>query len=337
MNCQEFESNVEGLARGALYDSRARAEATAHEETCQRCAARLADERALTSALRALASSMKEAETHARVEAALLAEFRARSASVADIEVSASVAAVKDERGAVKDGGGAVAARNVLTLPGNVVALPEHAGVGSWSWARSLAVASLAAAAAVALFMLIPPFLSAPSKKSNAVAGTQDGRKHQDSTTHDASTNATSASDDKQLASSTDNASAHDDTGAQPSPSGRDESLASRVTPARRPTTPVRASNVSFDAGNKGVVSQPGREVAAEAAGDREIATDFIPLVQGGRFGQADGGHLVRVELPRSAMVSFGLPVNFERAGGRVKAEVLLGDDGIARAIRFVR
>ena len=52
---------------------------------------------------------------------------------------------------------------------------------------------------------------------------------------------------------------------------------------------------------------------------------------------QSDGGHLVRVELPRSALVSFGLPVNFERAGGRVKADVLLGDDGIAHAIRFVR
>ena len=30
------------------------------------------------------------------------------------------------------------------------------------------------------------------------------------------------------------------------------------------------------------------------------------------------------------------LPVNYERAGERVKADVLLGDDGIARAIRFV-
>ena len=330
MNCQEFESNIVGLARGALTDSRARAEASAHGETCARCAARLADERALKSALRALASSMKEAETPARVEAALLAEFRARSVSVADVEVSASVAVVKDERGAVKDESGAVAAPNVLTLP-------ERAGVRSWSWAKTLTVASLAAAAALALYMLIPPFLSAPSKKANAVAGTQDGGKHQDSTTHDAGTNATSTSDDKQLASSTDNTGAHDDTRMQPSPPVRDEGTAPRVSVSRRPTTPVRASNVSFGAGNKGVVSQPGREVAAEAAGDREIATDFIPLVQGGRFGQADGGHLVRVELPRSAMVSFGLPVNFERAGGRVKADVLLGDDGIARAIRFVR
>ena len=321
MNCQEFESNLEGLARGALTDSRARAEATAHEEACQRCAARLADERALTSSLRALASSMKEAQTPARVEAALVAEFRARAASVA---------VVMDESGAVKDGSGAVAAPNVVTLP-------ERAGVRSWSWAKTLAVASLAAAAALALYMLIPPFLSAPSKKADAVAGTQPERKQQDNTTHDARTNTTSTSDDKQLASSTDDTSAHDDTGPQPSPSVRDEGPAPRVTPARRSTTPVRAATASFGTNGGGVVSPPGREVAAEAAGDREIATDFIPLVQGGRFGQSDGGHLVRVELPRSALVSFGLPVNFERAGGRVKADVLLGDDGIARAIRFVR
>src|SRR2546423_9333214 len=103
MNCQEFESNVEGLARGALYDSRAHAEATAHEESCPRCAARLADERALTSALRSLASSMSETEAPARVETALLADFRARAGRVADIEVPASVAVVKDERGAIKD------------------------------------------------------------------------------------------------------------------------------------------------------------------------------------------------------------------------------------------
>jgi hypothetical protein len=45
----------------------------------------------------------------------------------------------------------------------------------------------------------------------------------------------------------------------------------------------------------------------------------------------------VRVELPRSALSSFGIPVNADHAGGRVKADVLLGEDGTARAIRFVR
>jgi len=45
----------------------------------------------------------------------------------------------------------------------------------------------------------------------------------------------------------------------------------------------------------------------------------------------------VRVELPRSALASFGMPVGAEPAGGRVKADVLLGEDGVARAIRFIR
>ena len=45
----------------------------------------------------------------------------------------------------------------------------------------------------------------------------------------------------------------------------------------------------------------------------------------------------MRVELPRSALMSFGLPMNMERAGERIKADVVVGEDGLARAIRFVR
>ncbi|HEY5075624.1 MAG TPA: hypothetical protein VII34_13090 [Pyrinomonadaceae bacterium] len=68
-----------------------------------------------------------------------------------------------------------------------------------------------------------------------------------------------------------------------------------------------------------------------------EIATDFMPVTYGGVANLADGGRMVRVELPRSAMASFGLPVNMDRANERVKADVLLGVDGLAHAIRFVR
>jgi hypothetical protein len=70
---------------------------------------------------------------------------------------------------------------------------------------------------------------------------------------------------------------------------------------------------------------------------NEEITTDFLPLSYGSNLSQLDDGQIVRVELPRSALQSFGLPVNAERAGERVKADVLLGHDGIARAIRFVR
>ena len=68
-----------------------------------------------------------------------------------------------------------------------------------------------------------------------------------------------------------------------------------------------------------------------------EVATDFIPVTYGGAANLADGGRMVRVELPRSAMASFGLPVDMDRANEKVKADVLMGVDGLAHAIRFVR
>ena len=77
------------------------------------------------------------------------------------------------------------------------------------------------------------------------------------------------------------------------------------------------------------------REVVANHAS--EIATDFIPLGYMNTASLQDGGHIVRVELPRSAMVSFGLPVNMDRLNEKVKADVWLGVDGLAHAIRFVQ
>jgi len=81
--------------------------------------------------------------------------------------------------------------------------------------------------------------------------------------------------------------------------------------------------------------SKNGSEVVANHA--REIATDFIPLGYMNSATLQDGGHIVRVELPRSALVSFGLPVNMDRLNEKVKADVWLGVDGVAHAIRFVQ
>ena len=74
---------------------------------------------------------------------------------------------------------------------------------------------------------------------------------------------------------------------------------------------------------------------ASQVNQPKEIATDFILLTYDSEVGS--DAQMVRIELPRSAMASFGLPVNIERADQRVKADVLLGADGLARAIRFVQ
>lgn len=68
-----------------------------------------------------------------------------------------------------------------------------------------------------------------------------------------------------------------------------------------------------------------------------EIATDFIPLTYLADVHAPESGHIVRVRVPRSALVSLGLPMNVEWAGELVKADVVIGDDGLARAIRFVQ
>lgn len=82
--------------------------------------------------------------------------------------------------------------------------------------------------------------------------------------------------------------------------------------------------------------TKPGTDLPDDSSTEAEIVTDFFPLMNRG-FGQLDSGQVVRVELPRSALMSFGLPMNMDRADERIKADVVVGNDGLARAIRFVR
>jgi hypothetical protein len=73
------------------------------------------------------------------------------------------------------------------------------------------------------------------------------------------------------------------------------------------------------------------------AAATTEVATDFFPIGYNPTPNLQEGGQLLRVELSRAAVARFGLPVNMDRIGQRVKADVLVGADGVAQAIRFVQ
>ena len=86
-----------------------------------------------------------------------------------------------------------------------------------------------------------------------------------------------------------------------------------------------------------GVTSQRPAQPQLTPSATNEIATEFIPLTNREALAQMDGGQVMRVELPRSALMSFGLPMDMERATERIKADVVVGNDGLARAIRFVR
>ena len=78
--------------------------------------------------------------------------------------------------------------------------------------------------------------------------------------------------------------------------------------------------------------ARPVRAAAAEQP--REVVTQFFPLLDVAP--PFEGGELLRVTVPASTMRKVGLPVNQDRLGDRVYADVLVGQEGLARAIRFV-
>lgn len=73
-----------------------------------------------------------------------------------------------------------------------------------------------------------------------------------------------------------------------------------------------------------------GAETAADADSD-----SFLALVEGEPLAELDAVQVVWVRLPGSALARLGGPVD-AAADGSVDAQVIVGQDGIARAIRFV-
>lgn len=77
------------------------------------------------------------------------------------------------------------------------------------------------------------------------------------------------------------------------------------------------------------------RRLALPPAGPpEEIATEFFPLMDAPP--PFERGQLVRVVVPAATMRTVGLPIAPERWNDRVQADVLVGEEGMARAIRFV-
>ncbi|HEX8773001.1 MAG TPA: hypothetical protein VF735_05300 [Pyrinomonadaceae bacterium] len=186
------------------------------------------------------------------------------------------------------------------------IASPLHrAGLGQWRWAASLAAGLALLFVALAAIRLQQP----PPAQPPSVATARDSKP-------------------LKLASW---------------PSLEDEKEPAVLTPARgqqpafqRVSNRTRNSLSVINRGGGTIEKMPLAGTAANTAAD-DIATDFIPLTYGADLSSLDSGHVVRVELPRTAMARFGLPVNAERAAEPVKADVLLGDDGLAQAIRFIR
>jgi hypothetical protein len=105
----------------------------------------------------------------------------------------------------------------------------------------------------------------------------------------------------------------------------------------------VTAPAIAFAGGSRAVRPEirrvapvPTKSAAADGRSTaEETVTDFFPLLD--HAPPFERGEILRVNLPASVMQTVGLPVREERLGDRVQADVLVGEEGLPRAIRFVR
>jgi hypothetical protein len=279
MNCNEFETLVNDLARKRMMDAALRQTCDSHAKDCPRCHARLAEEKQLTVGLRALAILDENKQASAAVEANLLGAFR-KQGSAPQAAVSANLTS---------------AIPVVRRSPGR-----------PWWLAAAAAVILLLSAIAIVRLQNPESPAPAPPQRAERTPETPEPAPH---------------TPDKVLP----------DT--QPSPViGNNHKPKQAPKPPRSRNASQRLSPLIATNSANGDPS-----TTAEPVTQSEITTPFISLTQGYSLAMPEGGQVVRVELPRATLASFGLPVNAQRINEPVKADVVVGNDGIARAIRFVR
>lgn len=78
--------------------------------------------------------------------------------------------------------------------------------------------------------------------------------------------------------------------------------------------------------------SESQTQTSASVAQTRE----YLPLTYLAKGTTIESGTVIRVELSRAALASLGVTSGVDGTGESVTAEVILGDDGVARAIRLI-
>jgi hypothetical protein len=227
-----------------------RAQALAHSDVCDDCAARLNDEQMLTLGLQSLTAEMESLEAPREIEAKLLEAFRARTV---------------------------------------VVPIQKRSSASYW-------LAAIAAMLLIAISVVVFLWSNRPADEPRQAIKQEQPQPKPEVTNKS----------NEQLAQDIEKPDVELPKSSKPK----------RVHPVslRRPNNASVANHVT-----------------------KEIATDFIPLSYMSAASLQEGGQIIRVQVPRSALANFGLPVNMDRYNEKVKADVLYGVDGMARAIRFVQ
>jgi hypothetical protein len=325
MNCESFQAILQDLSRDFLLDLQTRQEGLAHAEKCPRCAARLKDECRLLAGLEALAASFAHIQAPPAVEQTLLRAFRDRGVRAEEKESPDHVQEVAPKESCEKFDQTEVGAFPLAPGPSprwgegevktgsNSLSFGESVAEGrvrgnsrTFVKARIIGIAAIALlATGLAAWFSLQRFTHRPEQSIDEPKSSLRAK-------------------------------------TSPQLSSR---IASRVI-AEVPKT-TRSHSVQAKSGSRPVTrvtqlqhpalasQRPGTQDERDVE-QTEVATEFLPLSYGDTVSSLQGGQLVRVRLPRTTLLTFGFPMSEERAPEPIKADVLLGEDGRARAIRFV-
>lgn len=116
---------------------------------------------------------------------------------------------------------------------------------------------------------------------------------------------------------------------------------ASAATPASptqaSPESPASTAPATVNIEPKPVhASAAAEKIAATDSEETEYATAYVPLPYSYDPSALEGGTVVRVVLPRAALVSYGLPIEGMGVSDQVTADMVVSEDGTPQAIRLV-
>ncbi len=114
------------------------------------------------------------------------------------------------------------------------------------------------------------------------------------------------------------------------------------IQPAPRKSGPAVANAVASQPPNAmrpatEPIFQPAVRIRKTVARPRPAAMSFYPLPDTEALPPLETATVIRVQLPMSSLRLMGFQINEDRASERIEADVLLGQDGLARGVRFVR
>ena len=106
-------------------------------------------------------------------------------------------------------------------------------------------------------------------------------------------------------------------------------STAHTLTPQ---ASPVRSQAAPTPAA---LLALPTADSAQTASADAAWSNGFVALPDSATGDSLDGGAILRIEMPASALASLGLPTTGAEGDQLIPADVVVGQDGTLRAIRL--